>query len=437
MIAPKVLIVADNASASAGGEAFIPLQYFKFFREMGVEVHLLAHARWQKELEKLLPKEIERLHFVRDSAINIWCYRIGQIIRSQRLALFTVGAISHFDTKVRQRRLAQFLIKRHSFDIVHEPTPVSPKMPSIMFGMSAPVVIGPMNGGINFPPNYELDRGVERFVMYILKLSSPFWNALIPGKPSAKLLLVANMRTHRAFPPFLRRKQIRELVENGVDLELFKPRPYHAPREKAVIIYVGALIDWKRVDLLIAACACLIGKLDFQVHIVGDGPERIVLERQVEKLSLTPRVRMHGQLNHCAVADLLRKSDMMVHPAMRECGGAAILEAMASGIPVIAADWGGPSDYIDANSGILIPPNTPDTFVRELASAILMLSKNRQIREKLGKAARRRAQELYDWRVKAKVMLQIYSDVLSEPQESSNRKPARASPALGPPQPAA
>ena len=50
---PKVLIVAENASASAGGEAFIPFQYFKYFREMGVDVHLLVHERFQKELRKL------------------------------------------------------------------------------------------------------------------------------------------------------------------------------------------------------------------------------------------------------------------------------------------------------------------------------------------------------------------------------------------------
>ena len=54
---------------------------------------------------------------------------------------------------------------------------------------------------------------------------------------------------------------------------------------------------------------------------------------------------------------LLRNSDIMVLPSMRECGGAVVLEAMASGVPVIAAKWGGPADYISEGTGILIPPD--------------------------------------------------------------------------------
>jgi glycosyltransferase involved in cell wall biosynthesis len=151
------------------------------------------------------------------------------------------------------------------------------------------------------------------------------------------------------------------------------------------------LIHLKRVDLLIKACAGLIGKLNFHLHIVGD------------QLCLTKHVRFHGLLSQSAVADLLHD----------ECGGAVVLEAMASGIPVIAAAWGGPADYIDANTGILIPPATPDIFVSQLADAILLLAKNSQLREEMGKRARQRIQQAYDWRAKAKGMLRIYEDVLS------------------------
>jgi glycosyltransferase involved in cell wall biosynthesis len=422
---PKVLIVAENASASAGGEAFIPLQYFKHFRELGVDVHLLVHERWQKELGKLLPKDTKRLHFVRDTFINIWCHKISQLMHNRRAVLFTIGAVSHFNTQLRQRRLVSSLIQVQHFDIIHEPIPVSPRLPSIMFGMPVPVVIGPMNGGMDFPPGYNLDRKFERLIIFILRSTSAFWNTILPGKLDAALLLVANKRTHNALPHNLKRKKIREMVENGVDLELFKPMPPSETRRKSAIIYVGALLDWKRVDLLIAACASLIGKLDFEVHIVGEGPERGALERRTQQLLLTKHVRIHGQLSHAAVADLVRASDILVHPAMRECGGAVILEAMASGIPVIAANWGGPSDYIDANSGVLVPPVTPDKFVGQLADAILSLSKDPVLRNELGKAGRRRVQELYDWRIKAKAMLQIYKDVLGATRDFAGRDPGR------------
>ena len=82
-------------------------------------------------------------------------------------------------------------------------------------------------------------------------------------------------------------------------------------------------------------------------------------------------MQFHGRLPQSAAAELLRNSDIMVLPSMRECGGAVVLEAMASAVPVIATKWGGPIDYITADTGILIPPATPEIFVGELANALL------------------------------------------------------------------
>src|SRR5262249_46026652 len=151
----RILLVAEHASASFGGEALIPFRYFKHLREMNVDVHLLVHGRTREELREAFPNDVERLHFVDDSLLNVWCDQIGRSM-PDRLAEFTVNAVSHFETQVRQRRLVRFLVRTHQFNIVHEPTPVSPKLPSMLFGLSAPVIIGPMNGGMDYPPNYNM-----------------------------------------------------------------------------------------------------------------------------------------------------------------------------------------------------------------------------------------------------------------------------------------
>jgi len=87
---------------------------------------------------------------------------------------------------------------------------------------------------------------------------------------------------------------------------------------------------------------------------------------------------------------------------------------MASGIPVIAADWGGPADYISPDTGILIPPTTPDQFVDELRKAMLSLANNPDMRANLGQAGRRRVAALYDWDVKAKRLLELYQSVVKD-----------------------
>ena len=407
---PKVLIVAEHASQTFGGEALIPFNYFKYLREMNADVHLLVHQRTQVELRAAFPKDLSRLHFVADSLVNIWCHKIATLM-PERLGEFTVGAVSHIETQIRQRRLARSLVQKHGFDVVHEPIPVSPKIPSMMFGLSAPVIIGPMNGGMDYPPNYNLAGPFERFVIAGLGLSAALWNTIFPGKRYAALLLVANKRTYDALPNALKGKPIMEFVENGVDLDLFRSKSAHEGQGNFRIIYIGRLVNWKRVDLLIDACAQLIGSVELEFDLVGDGPMRTALEDQVRRRSLTDKVHFHGSLSHSAIADLLRRADVMVLPSMRECGGAVVLEAMASGLPVIATKWGGPTDYITADTGVLVPPATPEVFVTELANAMLTMAKSADGRAEMGAAGRRRVEAHYDWRVKARAFMRIYQQV--------------------------
>jgi glycosyltransferase involved in cell wall biosynthesis len=407
----RVLLVAEHASAAFGGEALVPFQYFRQLRALGVDVHMLVHERTRAELMAAFPDDADRLHFVPDSAINVWCHKLSPFL-PDRLAVFTLGALSHLDTQIRQRRSAKALIAGHRFDLVHESIPVSPKLPSMMFGLAAPVIIGPMNGGMSYPASYETAGPVERLVIPLLQLTAVFWNAIIPGKRTAAALLVANGRTLAALPRNLKQQNILTVAENGVDLDVFWPDTTRAPRAEAHIIYVGRLVDVKRVDLLLAACATLKDRLRFKLDLVGDGPLRQALEGQVRALALTSQVQFHGRLPQSVAAEMVRKADLMVLPSMHECGGAVVLEAMASGVPVVAARWGGPADYIDDDTGILIPPGTPDSFARELTAAILRLAEDPQLRDAMGKAGRRRIESHYDWRVKAKALVEIYRDVV-------------------------
>ena len=58
-----------------------------------------------------------------------------------------------------QRKIVRDLVREHGMDVVHEPIPVSPRQPSLMYGVGAPVVIGPMNGGMNYPPDSPGQQG--------------------------------------------------------------------------------------------------------------------------------------------------------------------------------------------------------------------------------------------------------------------------------------
>ena len=393
----RILIVAEHASAKFGGEAILPLSYFRFLREAGVEVWMLVHARTRDELNAVLGSEASRVFYIEDNLLNIACHKLGQLWPT-RIADFTFGMFSQLHNQLRLRRIAKQLVASLGVDIVHQPIPVSPKVPSFMHGLGAPVVIGPMNGGMDYPPAYQKSGSIEEIIISVLRSVANIVNRVIPGKMRAACLLIANDRTASALPDCVKSVPTTTLVENGVDLRLFEGTDGQTAlvTTGANIIYVGRLVDVKRVDLLIDACILLRGLEDMKLHIVGDGPLRARLGAQAAPLG--DKVVFHGRLPQDEVATLMARSTVLVLPSMRECGGAVVLEAMASGCPVIATAWGGPLDYLTEECGILIAPSTPNQFVADLANAISKLIRSPELAKKYAEAAKRRVARHFDWR---------------------------------------
>ena len=101
-------------------------------------------------------------------------------------------------------------------------------------------------------------------------------------------------------------------------------------------------------------------------------------------------------------------------PSIYECGGAVVLEAMASGKPVIATRWGGPADYLDESCGILIDPDGPEALIAGFAKAMETLMASPQLCASLGAAGRQRVVRDFDWEKKVDRILQIYESVAPE-----------------------
>jgi glycogen(starch) synthase len=95
-------------------------------------------------------------------------------------------------------------------------------------------------------------------------------------------------------------------------------------------------------------------------------------------------------------------------PSIYECGGAVVLEAMATGTPVIAVAWGGPEDYLDETCGMLIPPLGAAAVVDGFTAAMKNLIDDPQLRFSLGAAARRRVEATFCWEEKVDRMVEIY-----------------------------
>lgn len=405
----RVVIVAEHASTKFGGEAFLPLQYFRLLRSHNIDTWLVVHARTQPELEELFPEDVERMHFVTDTWLHVLLYKFGLLL-PRRVGEVTTGLLSHLYTQILQRPIIRKLVTEHQIDIVHEPIPVSPKYPSLMFDVGAPVIIGPLNGGMEFPPAFR--KRQSQFVEMLVNLSrkfSTFVNYLIPGKLKAQTLLVSNERAKQALPTGVKGTII-EFAENGVDLSVWQSATsmLKKPNQRVHFVFMGRLIDWKAVDLLLEAFSPVAAKTDAILDIIGDGKLRQSLEEQATGLGLNDNVIFTGWLSQQQCALKLQQADGLVLPSLLECGGAVILEAMAMELPIIATNWGGPRDYIDSTCGILISPTSKEALVNGLTDAMLKLAQSPELRQSMGKAGKERVIKYFDWERKFDQILEIY-----------------------------
>ncbi len=179
------------------------------------------------------------------------------------------------------------------------------------------------------------------------------------------------------------------VIWNGIDLRRFS---FAGPKKDGPAIAVARLSPEKDLATLIAATAIIVRERpDFQLLIAGDGPCREALVGQVRQLGLQQRVTFLGERHD--VPDLLAKASMFVLPSLVEGISLTLLEAMATGLPVIATVVGGNPEVVrDSETGLLVPKQQPAA----IAGAVLMLVDDHNLCLRLGTAARKRVDQCFE-----------------------------------------
>jgi len=403
----RVCIVAEHASTRFGGEAILPVHYFRLLRSRGIEAWLVVHARTRDELKSLFATDLDRIRFVEDSWIQKVIFRIGTKL-PRRLSEVSLGLLNQFITQFQQRKIVGQLIRMEKIDVIHQPIPVAPRFPSLLFGLGIPRVVGPLNGGMEYPPFFRrAESGISRAFVAAARTLSNLGNTLFPGKKHADVVLVANERTRKALPSGVSGKVI-VLPENGVDLDVWNDANDDNGEPTPRFVFIGRLVDWKSVDVVIRALTDVPGA---ELEIIGEGPMTGTWKSLAAHLGLSDRVRFEGWLPQHECAAHLRSATALVLPSLYECGGAVVLEAMAMGKAVIATNWGGPADYVDATSGFLIQPESDVALIKGFATAMKMLIDSPELAKSMGAAGRESVIRNFDWQRKIDRMISIYGEL--------------------------
>lgn len=187
-----------------------------------------------------------------------------------------------------------------------------------------------------------------------------------------------------------------EVIPNGVDTRRFRPGSrVDDGNGKLRMVLVSQLIERKGIQFLLEALAEMDHSLGerLEVDVYGTGDYRAVLEEQVRDLGLSDRVSLKGLLETEELSKMLRDADMFALPSLQEGLPLALLEAMACGLPVVATAVGDvPSVIRDKVNGLLVGPADSKALCRAVSAMVT----DSELRNQLGKQARRTAEE-YSW----------------------------------------
>jgi len=422
----KVCIVAEHASTRFGGEAILPVHYFRLLRARGIESWLVVHARTRDELAELFPQDLDRIMFVPDLWIHKLIFHLSRYL-PRRVSEATLGLLNQLITQFCQRAIVRKLIRDKQIDVVHQPIPVAPRFPSVIFGLGVPVLIGPLNGGMDYPPAFRrIESWMSRWVIALARVFTNSANTLLPGKKNADVVLVANERTRRALPSGIRGSVI-EVVENGIDSSLWMETSKKTENTAFHFVFLGRLTDWKALDIVIRALEKLPSA---ELQVIGDGPMLESWKSLASELGLKDRVHFVGWLPQQECANRLQSAIALVLPSLYECGGAVVLEDMAMGKPVIATRWGGPADYLDETCGILVEPESYSNLVSGFANAMQTLIQSPELARTMGAAGRERALRDFDWQRKIDQIIVIYRELAEKHAGSRGFEDGRVSTAV-------
>ena len=395
----KLLIIAPTCDSTDVGEAWVAYQWASRLSARHDATILTYHKKSRPSVTEQIPH----------ARVIEWSEPAG-LGKAERLNSMLKPAYVPFYVRAR-RWIKQSLAAGEHFDIAHQPVPVAMRYPSPVVGLGIPFVIGPVGGGLSSPPGFEAEdqapwyvrlRRFDAFRMQHDRLLRRTYSE------ASCVLGIADYVADLLESVPLRRLEI--MSETGIEaLPALVERADH-PGGAVRLLYVGRLIRTKGARDAIRAMS-LIGDRDVVFDIVGDGFDRGPCEDLVRELGLEGRVVFHGAQPREKVEEFYRAADVFLFPSYREPGGNVAYEAMASGLPLIVSDRGGPGTAVDESCGRRIHPTDPHGYARDIAAAVIELVDDASVRQELGRNARTRVANIALWDRKIDSVDKLYAEL--------------------------
>lgn len=338
--------------------------------------------------------------------------------------------IYHYLWQLTLRRKTKAMHELHQFDLAHQLTLGSIRYPSSLRHLDVPLVIGPVGGAEETPFGLWSTFGWRGSIIEGMRWLSNRLAALDPlvrqtYRRAAHILAVTE-DTRRFLRRVVDSSRVSLLPLIGIDKRVGEEPIGRPPSiDEVNVLFVARLIHWKGAVLAVRALGLARAAAPgLRLTLLGDGPEGRRIIRTINRLGLGTAIRHIGRVpTGDDVRRLYETHDIFLFPSLHDSGGMAVLEAMASGLPVVCLDIGGPGVSVTDDCGIKISEQTRRSAVTALGSALIALARNPNLRKRMGTAGRVRALSEYSWDTKARRIESIYRTVerLAQVQTPTDR----------------
>ncbi|MFO7946811.1 MAG: glycosyltransferase family 4 protein [Armatimonadota bacterium] len=195
-----------------------------------------------------------------------------------------------------------------------------------------------------------------------------------------------------------------EVIYNGVDREMFRPAPTPPPGPPTVL-FVSRLIERKGLQHLLDALAEVAAEgLEFRLKVVGDGPMREKLQEQTARLGLLQQVEFMGLQPRSRLPEIYRSAHIFCLPSASEGMANVVLEALASGLPLVVTDVPGTRELVEeGQNGFVVDSAGPEI----LAAPLQKLIADGELRRSMGETSRERSKP-FAWSKMAQKYIALY-----------------------------
>jgi glycosyltransferase involved in cell wall biosynthesis len=410
----KALLIAEAANPEWVSVPLVGWSLASALRETA-DVHLVTQIRNREAILRSGLEEGRDFTAIDSEALARPLSRASRILRMGKGKGWTMGtalaALSYpyFERLVWRRFGADIAAGR--YDIVHRITPLSLTTPSVIGqrvrAAGAHFILGPLNGGVPWPPGFDSERRREReWLSYVRGAYK-----LLPGHhatlDAASTIFVGSRHTESEIPERLRSRCV-YMPENGIDPTRFNRVASHDATGPLRACFIGRMVPYKGPDMLLEAAAPLLRDGRMTIEMIGDGPLLPALREEVDRLGVGESVRFHGWTPHEHVQDIAATCEILDFPSIREFGGGVVLEAMALGVVPVVVDYAGPGELVAPDFGFKTPIGNRAAVVRGFSALLVEALERRSDLVHMGARARTHVFDNFAWSVKAAYVASIW-----------------------------